>query len=138
MTVGTDAWKRARVRHACHIRKSRGARQDTRKQPGVGAAELAEVRPGEMVQFGTLTATTLSSSPVGSIAFPSLTYPTPIRLRCLPTIANASSMQWSRVKADAILTGSANAPSAPQRGMSVEEAKALLERWREQETREEG
>ena len=57
----------AREGSASH-RYSYVTRRDTRKQPGVGAAELAEGVRDSMVQFGTLTATTLSPSQVWFVA----------------------------------------------------------------------
>ena len=82
-----------------------------------------------MVQFGTLTATTLSSSPkYGSIAFPlaDLPHPDPSQMSADDRKRKLDAMEPSQGRRDP--HGSANAPSAPQRGMSVEEAKALLER----------
>ena len=82
-----------------------------------------------MVQFGTLTATTLSSSPkYGSIAFPpaDLPHPDPSQMSADDRKRKLDAIKPSRGRRDP--HGSANAPSAPQRGMSVEEAKALLER----------
>ena len=83
-----------------------------------------------MVQFGTLTATTLSSSPkYGSIVSPPLTYPHPD-----PSQMSADDRKR---KLDAIKPsqgrrdphGSAqNAPSAPQRGMRRRGGQGLARR----------
>ena len=106
-TVGTDVEARAKGSPRIAIRKSSGARQDTRRAIGVRGGATGRGASAKMVRFGTLTTTTLSHPvPDGFPPHsPSLTSPTLILLRCLPTIANASSMQWSRVMAAAILTG---------------------------------